>query len=87
MQSRIIGYLSPSEIWRVIMAARKSFLGPSPSHPELDQLRDETRNLKVTDEQLAEQRVSFIYGNAPEGSGITRASARSASSGIRITED
>jgi hypothetical protein len=54
------------------MAARKSFFGPAPNHPELDRLRDDTRNLKVTDEQLAEQRVSFIYGNAPEGSGITK---------------
>jgi hypothetical protein len=69
------------------MAARKSFLGPVPEHPELDELRNETRALRVTDEQLAEQRVSFIYGNAPEGSGITRASARSASAGIRITDD
>ena len=69
------------------MAARKSFLGPTPVHPELDRLREETRTYKVTDAQLAEQRVSFIYGNAPEGSGITRASAQAASTGIRITED
>jgi hypothetical protein len=69
------------------MAARKSFFGPAPNHPELEKLRDETRGIKVTDEQLAEQRVSFIYGNAPEGSGITKASARAASTGIRITED
>ena len=69
------------------MADRKSFFGPPPVHPELDRLRAETRSIKVTDEQLAEQRVSFTYGNAPEGSGITRASARAASTGIRITED
>jgi hypothetical protein len=69
------------------MAARKSFFGPAPNHPELDLLREETRAIKVTDEQLAEQRGSFIYGNAPQGSGITRDSARAASTGIRITED
>lgn len=69
------------------MAERKSFFGPTPKHPELDKLREETRGIKVTDEQLAEQRVSFTYGNAPEGSGITRASARAASTGIRITQD
>ena len=69
------------------MAARKSVFGPAPNHPELDKLREETRSIKVTDAQLAEQRVSFIYGNAPEGSGITRDSARAASGGIRITKD
>jgi hypothetical protein len=69
------------------MAARKSLFGPAPNHPELDRLREETRSIKVTDAQLAEQRVSFIYGNAPEGSGITRDSARLASAGIRITKD
>lgn len=69
------------------MAARKSFFGPAPNHPELDRLREETRGIKVTDAQLAEQRVSFVYGNAPEGSGITRDSALAASSSMRITED
>lgn len=69
------------------MAARKSMFGPTPNHPELDKLREETRAIKVTDAQLAEQRVIFVYGNAPEGSGITRDSARAASAGIRITKD
>jgi hypothetical protein len=69
------------------MAERKSFFGPPPNHPELDRLREETRHIKVTDAQLAEQRVSFIYGNAPQGSGITRDSAQAASSSIRITKD
>lgn len=69
------------------MAERKSFFGPPPVHPELDQLREATRGIKVTDAQLAEQRISFTFGNAPQGSGITKESARAASSGIRITED
>lgn len=69
------------------MAARKLFLGPRPSHPELDRVRDETRDLKVTEEQLAEQRISFIYGNAPAGSAITKASAREASTRFRIKSD
>ncbi len=68
------------------MAARKQFLGPAPSHPELDRLREETRSLTVTDEQLAEQRVSFIYGNAPAGSAITKESARLASTRIRLKQ-
>jgi hypothetical protein len=67
-----------------VMAARKLFFGPRPSHPELDKVREETRDLEVTDEQLAEQRISFIYGNAPVGSAITKASARAASTRFRI---
>ncbi len=68
------------------MAARKPFPGPPPSHPELDRLRRQTRSLKVTDEELAEQRISFIYGNAPIDSGITKASARTASQRILIKQ-
>lgn len=68
------------------MAARKPFLGPTPSHPELDRLREETRSMRVTDEQLAEQRISFIYGNAPVGSAITKASARVASQRFRMRQ-
>ena len=69
------------------MAARKPLLGPTPSHPELDRLRKKTRSLKVTDEQLAEQRVSFVYGNAPAGSAITKESARMASKRFLIKQD
>jgi len=69
------------------MAARKPFLGPRPSHPELDRLREETRNLKVTNEQLAEQRISFVYGNAPADSGITKDSARKTSNRFLIRQD
>ncbi len=69
------------------MAARKSFFGPTPSHPNLDKLREETRRLKVTEKQLEEQRVSFIYGNAPEDSTITKESARAASKQLLIKQD
>ena len=69
------------------MAARKPLFGPTPSHPELDRLREETHSLKVTDEQLAEQRISFVYGNAPASSAITKQSARTASKRFRIKTD
>jgi hypothetical protein len=71
----------------MIMARRKSFFGSKPSHPELDRLREETRNLKVTEKQLEEQRVSFIYGNSPEDSTITKESARVASTRFLIKQD
>jgi len=66
------------------MAARKAFLGPAPSHPELDELLENARKTPVTDEQLQEQRISFAYGNAPADSGITKDSVRAASLRIRM---
>jgi hypothetical protein len=66
------------------MAARKAFLGPAPSHPELDRLLEDARKNPVTDEQLQEQRISFAYGNAPADSGITKDSVRAASQRIRM---
>ena len=67
------------------MAARKSVLKPAPPRPELDRLLETSRRAGITDKQLQEQRVSFVYGNAPEGSRITKDSARRASRSIRIT--
>ena len=68
------------------MAARKPFIGPAPSHPELDRLLAEARTKPVTDEQLQEQRVSFAYGNALDRSDerITKDSVREASNSMRI---
>ena len=70
------------------MAARKSFLGPAPDHPELDRLLEATKNMPVTDAQLNEQRVSFAYGNAPiDAELITKDSVRNASQSNRIGRD
>ena len=70
---------------RIIMAARKSVLKPAPQRPDLDRLVAKALAAGVTDDQLLEQRVSFTYGNAPEGSRITKDSARKAASGVRLT--
>jgi hypothetical protein len=67
------------------MAARKSLLRTAPARPELDRLLEVSIKAGVTDDQLREQRVSFAYGNAPEGSRITKDSARMASERLRIT--
>ncbi|MDX2205768.1 MAG: hypothetical protein NW223_23655 [Hyphomicrobiaceae bacterium] len=66
------------------MTARKSLLGPTPQHPELDRLLEEAKRTPVTDDMLREQRVSFAFGNAPEDAGITKESVRDASSAFRI---
>lgn len=60
------------------MAMRKPVLSPAPARPELDALIAKARQTPLTDEMLKEQRASFVYGNAPEGSPITKESARRA---------
>lgn len=67
------------------MAERKVFLGEPAKHPELEQLLAEATKHPVTDEQLREQRVSFAFGNAPEGSRITKESVRAASESMSIS--
>ncbi len=64
------------------MAIRKSALKTAPARPELDRLLQQARETGVTDEQLKEQRISFAYGNAPENSGITKETARSAANSM-----
>ena len=67
------------------MAERKSALRRAPDRPELQKKLERAKTIVVTDEQLQEQRVSFVYGNAPEGSKITKDSARRATQHLRIT--
>lgn len=69
------------------MAARKSVLKPAPRREKLERLLAESVAAGVSDALLQEQRVSFAYGNAPEGSRITKDSARLASRNIRVTTD
>jgi hypothetical protein len=60
------------------MAIRKSTLTQAPVRPELDRLLQQARETGVTEAELFEQRISFVYGNAPEDSGITKETVRSA---------
>ena len=66
------------------MVTRKPTLSPPPARPELDDLIAKARQTALTDEMLKEQRASFAYGNAPEGSSITKESARRASQTVRL---
>lgn len=67
------------------MAARKTVMSPAPARPELDRLIEQARKKGVTDEELMEQRASFVYGNAPMNSGITKDSARAASKSVKLS--
>ncbi len=69
------------------MANRAIALHNIPKRPELQKLFDKAKKSGVTDKQLQRQRASFIYGNAPEGSGITKESARRAASRMRVADE
>ena len=60
------------------MAERKAALRRAPDRPELRALLARARSVTLTEEELREQRVSFVYGNAPKDSGITKESAEEA---------
>jgi len=68
------------------MADRQQFFRTVPPDPELTRILDTSRDIPVTEEELREQRISFAFGNAPQGSEdrITKASVRRASEHIRL---
>ena len=68
------------------MADRQQFLRPIPSDPELERILRESHDSPVTEEELREQRISFAFGNAPQGSEnqITKDSVRLASEHIKL---
>jgi hypothetical protein len=66
------------------MADRKQFLNTKPADPKLVRALEASRDKKVTEEELHEQRISFAFGNAPESRLITKDSVRRASQKISI---
>lgn len=66
------------------MAERKSALTRAPERPELAKLLEAAKTVVMTDDQLRAQRASFVYGNAPKGSRITKDSALKAVNSIRV---
>ena len=66
------------------MAERKSALRRAPARPELDALLEKAKKITLTEDELREQLVSFVYGNAPKGSRITKESARKAVGRVRV---
>lgn len=67
------------------MVERKSALKRAPKRPSLEKLLEQARHAEITDEQLLKQRASFVYGNAPAGSRITKESAIKSATTIRLT--
>lgn len=66
------------------MVERKGPCRRSPKRPALQALLERAKSVTLTDEESFEQRVSFVYGNAPKGARITKESAREAVRRLRL---
>jgi hypothetical protein len=68
------------------MADRQQFLSTIKPDPELAKILEASRNIPATEEELREQRISFAFGNTPQGSEnrITKDSLKLASEHIRL---
>ena len=66
------------------MAERKTALKRAPARPALEALLEQAKKAILTDEEIREQLASFVYGNAPQGSRITKESARKAATRVRV---
>lgn len=68
------------------MADRKQFLRSLEPDPELTRILESSKAIVVTEAELKEQRISFAYGNAPQGSEhrITKESVKAASEHIKL---
>lgn len=68
------------------MADRQQFFRPVEADPELTRILEASRATAVTEAELREQRISFAFGNAPQGSEnrITKDSVRLASEHIKL---
>lgn len=66
------------------MVERKSLGFSVPERPDLKRMIAAAVKAGISDAELAEQRVSFVFGNAPVDSRITKESARLASTKLRL---
>ena len=68
------------------MADRQQFLHTIKADPDLARILEASKAVVVSEEDLREQRISFAFGNAPQGSEnrITKESVRIASEHIKL---
>jgi hypothetical protein len=68
------------------MADRQQFLHTIKPDPELAKILEASKETTVSEADLREQRISFAFGNAPQGSEhrITNDSVRIASEHIKL---
>lgn len=68
------------------MAERKPYLQVPSVKPELKEALEAAKNIKVTEEMLQEQRISFAYGNAMDNEAITKESVRATARKISLLD-
>lgn len=61
-------------------------MGPNPARDELTRKIEQSFAVPMTDDEYAEQRVSFAYGNAPKSEFISKDSVRKAINSFRLKE-
>lgn len=66
------------------MSRRQPVRTPSPPRPELDRLVAEGLERGITEEEFQEQCISWVYGNSPFDSDITRERAAEAVRNFRM---
>lgn len=66
------------------MADRKQFIRKLEADPELDSLIEKSKDKKISEDELHEQRVSFAYGNSPDSEYITKDTVRKSSRSILL---
>lgn len=60
------------------MSGRQPIRTPSPARPELEKLVAEALERGMTEEEYLQQKISWVYGNAPFDSDMTRERAAEA---------
>jgi len=63
---------------------RKSSLGEPVNDPELQDMLNSLPDRDLSEKELERQRASFVFGNSPEDSTVTKESARHAAEHILI---
>ena len=66
------------------MAKRKMASERVRDRTKLNALLEQVKSIKMTDEDWLEQEASFVYGNVPQKSLITKEEARAA---VRVKDD
>lgn len=66
------------------MSRRQPIRTPSPPRPELDRLVAEGLERGITEEEYLQQKISWVYGNSPFDSDITRERAEEAVRNFRM---
>lgn len=66
------------------MPGRQPIRTPSPPRPELEKLAAEALERGMTEEEYRQQKISWVYGNLPYDSDVTREDVEKALGSFRL---